>query len=1014
MTSLVLLALLPLLVLLLNILGRLRRLEQRLPGGEPPPAQLPPAPYQPRLVPAWGLTLPDPGPAPVGESAPASAPPAGPGSGGEPEAAQPLSPVEAPPPDRGQTPTAAAGADRAAAPGDAGAPLAPATDASDGAITATPLALPAALSLPATPLFSLEASSWRRLERTLIENWTGILGVVVLVCGITFLAVNLALRLGALVRFLLTLTAGGGLMLPSLLWGSIPRWRPLCLWLRSGGAAVMLFACMAAGALPELGLRWLEDPGLAWALLLAGMALNLALAWFTRHQSIASLHVLINLVPLLFSPQVGLTLAIASADVVCGQALPRRRPWDRHRLLLALGYSLFQLRWSLGASATIASLPGLRAWALLAALLVFGSGVALIQFGPGRQRLPSLRLAALLASWGGLALALLIDSPQAWLRATALLLAALLAALLARNAQRQGLRSLQMAQALVAQGLLFTAVFSLGPLLLDNLLITAALLLESGLFLLFGLRSRQALIRRSGWWLVVLLSVALALQGLLRLDFTLITPTATSLRDTGLLLAAAALLVALASQYKQLSLAAPWPPLLGWLAAAEVVVGASLLPPPLWQPGFALVAGGGLLLAERRLRPAGLATGSLVMVAVAHLLAWLALLQAERPIGQQLALLLPLLALAAVFCVTATAERQRRRCLGLDLIGLDLALAASVLLQPISPLLPGVAWLLLSVLALELAQRWRRPEANHALVLAAGLVAGFASHFLLVTHFSLDLVALPGGLVLRARLLIALVALAVTLYWGRFQASPGLRENPLWQQLQPCFLEFSLLVVASIALQEVDGLWRPLFGSVLALLLLTPWVRRRTAARIQIYAVLAYWLSVAATLANLGTTATPSPHWFEQPGPLSTLAILLQVLFLVFSRRWLRAEDLADPGGWPLLRWIGAGIGRRGHRWLGYPMFLAVALHLAGHYNRALLTLLWSLEAFVIFALSVVHRDNQFRCVALLALGLCLLRLLVIDLAATDLLLRGLVFVGVGLLMLAMNVISNRFRERIR
>jgi hypothetical protein len=868
--------------------------------------------------------------------------------------------------------------------------------------------------LPATPLFSLEGSSWRRLERSLIENWTGILGVVVLVCGITFLAANLALRLGALVRFLLTLSVGGGLMLPSLLWGTIPRWRPLCLWLRSGGAAVLLFACMAGGALPELGLRWLEDPGLAWALLLAGMALNLALAWFSRHQSLASLHVLLNLVPLLFSPQVGLTLAIASADVLCGQALPRRRRWDRHRLLLALGYSLFQLRWSLGAGAAIASLPALRAWALLAALLVFGSGVALIQYGPGRQRLSSLRLAALLASWGGLALAMLAQPPQAWMRASALLLAALLAALLARHAQRQGLHNLQRAQALVAQGLLLTALFSLGPLLLDNLLLTAALLLESGLFLLFGLRSRQGLIQRSGWWLVVLLSLALALQGLLRLDFNLVTPTAASLRDSGLLLAAAALLVALACEYKRLALAAPWPPLLGWLAAAQVVVGASLLPPPLWQPGFALVAGGGLLIAERRQRPAGLATGSLVVVAVAHLLGWLNLLQSERPTGQLLALLLPLLALAGLAYATATAERQRRRCLGLDLIGLDLALAAYMLLDPISPLLPGVAWLLLSVLGLELANRLRRAEANQALALAAGLLAGFAVHFLLVSSHSLDLVALPGGLVLRTRLLIELFALAVTLYWGSFQASPLLGEGRPWQQLQPCFLEFSLLVVATTVLNEVDGPWRPLVWSALALLLLTPWMRRRSAARLPIYAVLSYWLAVAATLATLSITATPTAHWFEQPGPLSTPAILLQVLFLLFSRRWLRAEDLADPGGWPPLRWIGACISQRSQRWLGYPLFLAVALYLAGHYDHALLSLLWSLEAFVIFALSVALRDKQFRFVALLALGLCLMRLLAIDLAATDLLLRGLVFVGVGLLMLAMNILSNRFRDRIR
>ena len=94
----------------------------------------------------------------------------------------------------------------------------------------------------------------------MIENWTGILGVVVLVAGVTFLAVSLALRLGPLARFLLTLLVALALMLPSALWGRRHSWRRLSLWMRSGGAALILFACVAAGGLPELGLRWLNDP----------------------------------------------------------------------------------------------------------------------------------------------------------------------------------------------------------------------------------------------------------------------------------------------------------------------------------------------------------------------------------------------------------------------------------------------------------------------------------------------------------------------------------------------------------------------------------------------------------------------------------------------------------------------------------------------------------------------------------------------------------------------------------
>jgi uncharacterized membrane protein len=77
-----------------------------------------------------------------------------------------------------------------------------------------------------------------------------------------------------------------------------------------------------------------------------------------------------------------------------------------------------------------------------------------------------------------------------------------------------------------------------------------------------------------------------------------------------------------------------------------------------------------------------------------------------------------------------------------------------------------------------------------------------------------------------------------------------------------------------------------------------------------------------------------------------------------------------------------------------------------------LLTLLWAAEAFVVFGLSAWLRENQFRFVALAGLAACLVRLVLVDMAQANLAIRGLVFIGVGLLMLGMNAIYNRYRAR--
>jgi hypothetical protein len=123
-----------------------------------------------------------------------------------------------------------------------------------------------------------------------VENWSGLLGVLVVVAGVTFLTINAGLELGPRERFLLTLLVGGALALPSVLWGRRPRWRDLTDAMRSGGGALVLFACAAAGGLPQLGLQWIEQPAPALALLAVGVAANLALAAIDSIEVLGALH----------------------------------------------------------------------------------------------------------------------------------------------------------------------------------------------------------------------------------------------------------------------------------------------------------------------------------------------------------------------------------------------------------------------------------------------------------------------------------------------------------------------------------------------------------------------------------------------------------------------------------------------------------------------------------------------------------------------------------------------------
>jgi hypothetical protein len=897
--------------------------------------------------------------------------------------------------------------------------------ASSGSTLSRPDSIPAT-PRPAQPAAALTTARLQaigsRLQRQLVENWTGILGVVVLVAGITFLTVNLALRLGPQARFTILLLLAAGLVLPSLVSRPQSRWRPLSLWLRSGGGALVLLACVAGGALPELGMRWLHTPPQALALVLAGITVNLALAALSGSQAIASLHVLINLVPLLVVPQGAVPLSIATLVCAWGQWLPWQRPWDRHRLLVILGYGLFQLSWAPRCLPQLLAQPALRGAAVAAVVLVCGSGVLLPQLGKGLQRrLTASGLAVPIAGWGAIALALLLYPREAAVRVGALLAAAVLAGGLALRARRGvlpargsdpgGGRWLQHSHTLIAQSLVLVALISLGPLLADRLLLTTVVLVEVVLFLALGVREGEPLIRRIGWVLTAGVAMVLVLLGgAAVLAGPLATPL-QQLRPWGLLLGSAGLVGLVLGLWQQRSLPVPKPGLLEALTATLAFEASLQLAPHPWRPLLSLASLAVFLFVARRFALPDLARSTSLAVAATHLVAWLWLLVDSHSTAVVLLQLACLLALALFGARMLPGGKPRG--LALFLMAITVGLGAKLLLEPVSPLLPGLAWLVFSLVTLVLADRLGQAEAVLGLRLALGYLGGFV----LLDRRLLFPRLLEGAWLnapLPLRWLAALLPVLVFLGWWLYRPRRLLASSPLWQSLHPWFVEAVLGALALALLREWEGRFLPIGWSLVALGLLSPPARRLLAPRVRLYAVFFYGVAILATLQGLANAEVPGRFWLVQSSTLSLTAILLQVLFVALSLRWLPSSDLREPGGWPPLAAIGRLLARHPQRWLCYPLFLAVALHLAHRYDNATLTLLWALQAFVIAVLSVLLRDGQIRTVALLALGAALVRLLAIDLAQADLGLRGLVFVGVGLLMLAMNTLYTHFRERFR
>lgn len=854
-------------------------------------------------------------------------------------------------------------------------------------VSATPPA-PAPSGAP-----SRNPSFVKRLEQG-IENWTGRLGAAAVVAGVTFLLLHSAYRLEPAQRFLLTLLAAAALAGLSLWLARRPSWRELSEWIRSAAGAITLLACAAAGGLPGLGLQWIDQPLPALVILLLGIGLNLLLAWRSRRQALAAAHVVFSLVPLAIVPPSAMALVLAGAIALIGLGLAQRRRWDGELLSVSGAAALHHWFWYLQTDLPFRN-EDLRPVGLATAVVVFGAGVLVVhgqRARPGAFKL--LPLLALLTNWMALALALLAYPAGPMGRALGCALAALLAAGLAHRAGRGGVAWLQRSEQLIAQVLVISALFSLGPLLANGLLLLLAVLLACLVFLRISVADADSWWPRISWGLSLGFGMVLALVGLI----PAIGPNGS--QNATILLLGAAAAAATSVGLKRAR------PSLGWLSGGMVVSAAVQALAGGWMEWLALAALGAMVVLAKRVRAPGVLAGAQAAGVMVHGLAWLnLLLVAPWPAGAVSLRLLPLLLLAGLLMQAAAGGRSRHAAI--VLLAVDLGVAAQLLLAPLSPLLPTSVWLLLALPLADLAKRSPARTARTLLLVGAG--------YLLAVLVVWPVWVLPStaqlGLMLWRWPLEGL-GLAVLLRWWRISQQEPLSAYPGWSRLRPCLLEAVLLTLNLILLRELSPAALTLAWAALALLLISRRTSRFLEPRGRLYALPISWLGLLQLVFALRGLRLDGAGWDAGDQLLLGLAVLLQIVFVVVQHRQVPVEAIAVPGAPAGPKALLQRLEGQRLAAIDLPMLVGLSLAIYWRFDSGLLTLLWSAQAFLVFCLGAWLRNNALRHLALAGLGLCLLRLLVIDLARADLGLKGVVFVGVGLLLLAMNALVNRFSDR--
>jgi len=335
-------------------------------------------------------------------------------------------------------------------------------------------------------------------SQQILNRWIGILGTLILVAGISFLAVYSTMRMEAFGKFLtyllLTLTVFGGTYFSA----RNEKWRPLSLWLRSGAGAIVLFLSIGAGSIP--GLQWVQDPITGVLLIGGAVAMNLTAGYTGKKELIAVIHILMSITTLAIAPAAGTTLLIAVIISLAGIILSWRHRWNWNLIFISAEFFLFHSYWfyRLGTPSSMLQIQGLS-YAALVFLVTL-----LIHYRPiyGEKDFALLPFLTHFLNWVMLGSCILLYNVVDF-QSLHFLGIALVAYLISRRARKLGIPWLRMTDSLTAELFLILAVLNLQTRGFNLFNTSSFLFWESLLFLFILVWEKERVIQKIAYILTL-------------------------------------------------------------------------------------------------------------------------------------------------------------------------------------------------------------------------------------------------------------------------------------------------------------------------------------------------------------------------------------------------------------------------------------------------------------------------------------------------------------------------------
>lgn len=314
----------------------------------------------------------------------------------------------------------------------------------------------------------------------------------------------------------------------------------------------------------------------------------------------------------------------------------------------------------------------------------------------------------------------------------------------------------------------------------------------------------------------------------------------------------------------------------------------------------------------------------------------------------------------------------------------------------LKPINVALAWAVFGLVMFELGMSKKESYLRWQGYFA--LAASFARIFFV----NLNAVDTPGTLSPRVMTIVPLIAAYFYVYW-RITAKPA-DEAESGDRLVTVAQVMAYLGTAGVlALMrwELDPAWVIAGWSLAAVgLAIAAFYVRQSVFLYQAYITLGFIAARAVTYNLMAETFTPDLRY-------KTVGIAVFLMFCALPLGFLlRGKNIQGN----ILEKIAA---RPDQIFFFIPVGLLTAL-LAVQMSKGNLALAWAVEGITIFVLALIAKERSFRLTGLAIIGICVLKILVIDFWSFGTRERYITLIGLGLILITVGFLYGKYKEKFQ